>query len=67
MNISGQPLLVALLFIGLGTKEYICAIFLGTEEYTKTKECMLFSYSACTPESQVTGYGPKNLDTTSSL
>jgi hypothetical protein len=32
-------------FINFGTKEYSSVIFLGTEEYKKTEEGTLFSYS----------------------
>jgi hypothetical protein len=33
------------IFLGFGTEEYSSVIFLGTEEYNKTEECTLFSYS----------------------
>jgi hypothetical protein len=32
-------------FLGFSTDEYIRVIFLGTEEYIKTEEDTLFSYS----------------------
>jgi hypothetical protein len=37
---------VATIFLGSGTEKYIAIIFLGTEEYKSTEECVLFSCSA---------------------
>jgi hypothetical protein len=34
--------------VSFGTEEYSAIILLGTEEYTKTKECTLFSCSDMT-------------------
>jgi hypothetical protein len=44
--------MVIFTFVGLGTEEYICVIFLGTEEFKKTEEYFLFSGSVATSKWQ---------------
>jgi hypothetical protein len=45
MNIRGSCSSVSDRFINFSTEEYSTVIFLGTEEYTITVECILFLYS----------------------
>jgi hypothetical protein len=47
MNVLSVYSSVTFTFISLGTEEYICVIFLGTEEFKKTEEYFLFSVMVC--------------------
>jgi hypothetical protein len=42
MNVPGIYSSVTFTFVGLGTEEYICVIFLGTEEFKKLSNISCF-------------------------